>query len=60
MTAPQVQEIFSRLLRNPPPTSAQIAKLVSDALRRTEEARIYDWHQRTGGFPPPRLLAESG
>ena len=41
VTTPQIQEIFSRLLRNPPPTSAQIAAQVSDDLQRNEEARIY-------------------
>jgi len=48
------------LLRNPKPTSAEIARQVSDVLRRNEEARIYDWHKLTGGYPPPRPLVESG
>ena len=60
MTAPQIREIFSRLLRDPPPTPDQIAQQVSAVLRRNEEARIYAWHQRTGDYPPPRPLAESG
>jgi hypothetical protein len=60
VTTPQIREIFSRLLRNPPPTSARIAAEVSEVLRRNEEARIYAWRQRTGGYPPPRPLAESG
>lgn len=60
MTAPQVREVFTCLPRDPQPSPDQIARLVSDALRRNEEARIYAWHQRTGGYPPPRLLAQSG
>jgi hypothetical protein len=48
------------LLREPKPTYAQIARKVSDVLRRNEESRIYAWHQQTGGYPPPRPLAESG
>jgi hypothetical protein len=48
------------LLRNPPPNPGQIAAQVSDVLRRNEEDRIYKWHQRTGGYPPPRPLVESG
>jgi hypothetical protein len=55
-----VREIFSRLLRNPQPSHAEIARQVSAVLRRNEEDRIYSWHQRTGGYPPPRPLAESG
>ncbi len=60
MTAPQVREIFTCLLRDPPPSPEQIARQVSDVLRRNEEARIYAWRQRTGGYPPPRPLVESG
>ena len=60
MTAPQVRAIFSDLLRDPPPTHAQIAEHVTAVLRRNEEARIYAWHQQTGGYPPPRPLRESG
>ncbi len=60
MTAPQVREIFSCLLRNPQPAPDQIARHVSDVLRRNEEARIYAGHQRAGDYPPLGLLAESG
>jgi hypothetical protein len=60
VTAPQIQEIFLHLLRDPKPTFAQIARRVSDVLRRNEESRIYDWHEQTGGYPPTRPLAESG
>jgi hypothetical protein len=52
VTVPQVREIFSRLLRRPPPSPRQIAREVTDVLTRNEEARIYHWHARTGGFPP--------
>lgn len=55
-----MREVFTCLLRNPQPSPEQIARQVSDVLRRNEEARIYAWLQRTGGYPPPRLLAESG
>jgi hypothetical protein len=60
VTAPRVREIFTCLLRDPQPSPQQIARQVSEVLRRNEEARIYAWHQRTGGYPPPRPLAESG
>lgn len=55
-----MHEIFSCLLRNPPPSPSQIAQKVSDVLRRNEEARIYAWHKLTGKYPPPRSLRESG
>ena len=60
MTAPQVRAIFSDLLRDPPPTPDRIAERVTAVLRRNEEARIYSWHQRTGDYPPPHPLRESG
>ena len=60
MTVSQVREIFTCLLRNPQPSPQQIARQVSGVLRRNEEARIYAWRQRTGRYPPPRPLAESG
>jgi hypothetical protein len=52
MTVSQMREIFSRLLRNPPPTPRQIARQITRVLTRNEEARIYHWHSRTGQFPP--------
>jgi hypothetical protein len=48
------------LLREPKPTYAQIAWRVSEVLRRNEESRIYKWHKKTGSYPPPLPLAESG
>lgn len=60
VTTPQIHQIFSRLLRNPKPTSAQIARQVSDVLRRNEESRIYAYHKQTGDYPPRRPLVESG
>ena len=54
MTVSQVRAIFTALLRKRPATAAEIAKEVSDVLRRNEEARIYHWHAETGKFPPPR------
>jgi hypothetical protein len=52
--------LFSRLLCNPPPSAARIAELVTSVLRRNEEARIYHWHQATGGYPPRRHSVDSG
>jgi hypothetical protein len=46
--------IFTELLRYPQPNAREIARKVSAKLRRTEEARIYHWHQRMGKFPPRR------
>ena len=60
VTVPQVREIFTRLLRDPPPRPGEIARQVSAVLRRNEEDRIYSWHQRTSGYPPPRPPAETG
>jgi hypothetical protein len=57
---PQVREIFSALLRHPPPSPRRIARVVSDVLRRNQEARIYHWHASTGRFPPPRNHFDSG
>jgi hypothetical protein len=53
MTVSQMREIFTRLLRHPPPTPRQIAREITLVLTRNEEARIYHWHSRTGQFPPP-------
>ena len=60
MTVSQMREIFSRLLRKPPPTPEQIAWEVTAALTRTEQARIYSWHATTGQFPPPLNPGGSG
>ena len=46
-----MRAIFTELLRNPRPTYKEIARKVSDVLRRNEEARIYAWHGKTGQFP---------
>ena len=54
MSAAQVQEVFSRLLQQPPPRPGQIAAAVNRVLRRKEEARIYHWHRKTRTFPPRR------
>ncbi len=57
MTVSQVREIFSRLLRVPPPSPERIAEQVTRVLWRKEAARIYKWHKAEGTFPPrrPRL-----
>jgi hypothetical protein len=52
MTVPQVREVFSRLLRHPPPNPRQIAREVTQTLTRNVEARIYHWYARTRQFPP--------
>lgn len=52
MTVPQMREIFTRLLRTPPPTPRQIAREITAVLTRNEQSRIYHWHARTGHFPP--------
>ena len=54
MTGWQVRAVFTALLRKRPATAVEIAKEVSDVLRRNEEARIYHWHAETGAFPPRR------
>jgi hypothetical protein len=52
MTVPQLREIFTRLLRQPPPSPRQIAREITTVLTRNQEARIYHWHAATGQFPP--------
>jgi len=60
VTVPQVREIFSRLLRHPPPSPRQIAAEVTAVLTRNEQARIYHWHASTGRFPPRLYPGGSG
>jgi hypothetical protein len=54
LTVAQTREVFTRLLRDPPPSPEQIVDEINRVLRRNEEARIYHWHQKTGKFPPRR------
>ena len=54
MTASLIVEIFKELLHRPTPSAQEIARKVSEKLRRTEEARIYAWHAETESYPPPR------
>jgi hypothetical protein len=54
VTVPQVRAIFTALLREPTPSPARIADVVSRVLRRNEETRLYHWYRATGGFPPRR------
>src|SRR5260370_16940038 len=54
LTVAQLRQVFSRLLRTPPPSPGQIADEVNRVLRRKEEARIYHWYQKTKTFPPRR------
>ncbi|MGA2496303.1 MAG: hypothetical protein ABSH20_01095 [Tepidisphaeraceae bacterium] len=55
---PQIQQICTLLLREPRPSSQQIAEQISSVLRRSEESRIYAWHKATGHYPPPRQFAD--
>lgn len=55
VTASQVRALFTELLRHPRPTYREIARKVSEALRRNEEARIYAWYAKIGQFPPRKL-----
>jgi SRSO17 transposase len=54
VTVPQVRAIFTELLREPGAHPERIAEVVSQVLRRNEEARIYHWHEATGKYPPRR------
>jgi SRSO17 transposase len=54
MTVPQICAVFRYLLQPTPPSYAEIARVVSQVLRRTTEARIYHYHKATGTFPPLR------
>jgi hypothetical protein len=54
MTASLIVEIFKELLHRPAPSAQEVARKVSEKLRRTEEARIYAWHAETESYPPPR------
>ena len=54
MTASLIVEIFKELLHRPAPSAQEVARKVSEKLRRTEEARIYAWHAQTKSYPPAR------
>ena len=54
VTVCQVRALFTRLLRERPPTSGEIAREIRAVPRRNEEGRIYHWHARTKGYPPRR------
>lgn len=54
VTASQVREVFTRLLRVPAPSPERIAAEVTRVLGRKEAARIDKWHKTTGRFPPRR------
>jgi hypothetical protein len=49
-----MREVFARLLQPRPASATEIAKAISQVLRRTEVARIYSWYKATGKFPPRR------
>ena len=52
MTVQQVRQVFSKLLRDRPPTPVEIGQAVSQVLRRNVESRIYHWLSATGDYPP--------
>jgi hypothetical protein len=54
VTGPQVRAIFTELQRAPSASPKRIAEVVSQVLRRNEEARIYHWLKATGEYPPRR------
>ena len=60
ITIPQVRQIFTKLLQNPPPSRVQIAEEITQVLQRTEEARIYHYYKATKRFPPRRHAANIG
>jgi hypothetical protein len=60
MTVSQVREIFSRLLRRPPPSPRQVAREITAVLTRNQESRIYHWYAQTGQFPPRLSPGGSG
>jgi hypothetical protein len=49
-----VRHIFTKLLGEGNPSVQRIAEVVSQVLRRNEEARIYHWYKATGQFPQRR------
>ena len=51
MTVQQVRQVFSKLLRNPPPGAHEIAAAVTRVLGRTAESGIYHWLSATGDHP---------
>ena len=54
MTASLIVAIFNELLHRPAPSAKEVARKVSEKLRRTEESRIYAWYAQTKTYPPPR------
>ena len=59
ITAPQVRDLFSRLLQHPAPTAQTIANTITTVLQRNEETRIDHWHTATQTFPPRRTPAHT-
>ena len=54
VTVPQVRTIFTELQQEPSASPQRVAEVVSQVLRRNEEARIYHCLQATGEYPPRR------
>jgi hypothetical protein len=52
-----LREVFSRVLALGQLTQEEIVREMNEALRRTEEARIYHWVAKTGKYPPRRSLS---
>ena len=47
-----LREAFSRIIALQQLTVEAITRELNETLRRKEEARIYNWHQQAGQFPP--------
>jgi hypothetical protein len=54
ITVPQVRQIFSHMVQQPPPTAETIAATITSVLQRNEEGRICHWYAETETFPPRR------
>jgi hypothetical protein len=54
-----VRGVFTRLLRDPPPSPERIAEEITRVLRRKEVAWIYKWHKAEGLLPPRRPPPDS-
>jgi len=52
LTVSVLRELFSRVLALERLTLADIVREMNEALRRTEEARIYHWMANVGKYPP--------
>lgn len=56
LTVSVLREVFSRVLALGRVTLETIVRELNETLRRTEEARIYQWVASTGKYPPRRAV----